>query len=150
MLWPTNADVAERSVAFSKQLALVMKAESMRLEDAELTRYNGGNFPGIARNAYGLLGSERIENGEPAPVGGSVLFEISGQSDDPLPARERSRRVDLAEELLWAALEATADGSVQRVNPALADLLILPQQEPIPSADSAAASAQRLDMTIRD
>ncbi|MGI8574536.1 MAG: M14 family zinc carboxypeptidase [Egibacteraceae bacterium] len=150
VLWPTNEDVSEEVVAFSKQLALIMKVASMRQPNAELTRYNGGNFAGIARNAYGLLGSERVDD-ESAPVGGSVLFEISGQSQHPLAPQERSRRVDVAEDLLWAALEATASGSVQNVNPALADLLILPQQERIPSGNGAAAAGpMKLDMTVRD
>ena len=158
VLWPTNEDVADEVVTYSKQLALVMKRASFGLEDAELTRYNGGDYPGIARNAYGLLGTQRVEAGEEGPVGGSILLEISGQSDDPLEPEERARRAGIATELVFATLEATADGSVQRVNPELAELLILPQQESLPGELGAASEpeggaledASTLDMTVRD
>lgn len=141
VLWPTNGDVAPEAVDLSKQLTLVMKGLSLRLDGSEMTRYEGGDFPGIARNAYGLLGSARVAAGEPAPVGGSVLLEVSGQAEDDLSRRERRRRSRDATKLLWEALSTTADGSLYRVDPALAELLILPQQERLPS--EAAASAER-------
>jgi hypothetical protein len=62
-------------------MSLIMKKRAMELGFAEITRHVGGDFPGIARNAYGLLGTTRIEGGETAPVGGSVLLEVLGQTE---------------------------------------------------------------------
>lgn len=153
VLWPLNENVAPEVVEYSQQLALIMKRESLTNPDSELTRYNGGTYAGIARNAYGLLGSQRVADGEEYPVGGSILLEISGNSGDPLTPQEQSRRVGVASDLVWSVLDATADGSVANVNPALAEFLILPQQERIPDepgAVSAQVLPEDLDMTVRD
>lgn len=131
ILWPTNEEVHPDAVDFSKQITLVMKKRSQELGNMEFTNYlfrnsagvalRGGGFPGIARNAYGLLGSARIAAGEAGPVGGSILVEIRGQGQKSIGMLKNNAR-----ELLEAVLRATADGSLFDEDPAEADLLLPP------------------------
>lgn len=129
ILWPTNESVDPGALDFSKQIALVMKKRSMELGNMEITRFVGGDFPGIARNAYGLFGSERLTSGEPGPLGGSVLVEILGQTEGSLNFNLGQKAIGMlrnnARELLEAALLATADDSVLAEDPAEVDELIL-------------------------
>ncbi len=129
ILWPTNVAVAPAAVALSQQMALIMKKRSMQLGYAEITRYVGGDFPGIARNAYGLMGTTRIEGGETGPLGGSVLVEILGQTEGSinfnLGQKAHGMLRNVARELVTAVLEATADGSLFAEDPAQVDELIL-------------------------
>lgn len=128
VLWPTNDDVNEQSRDLSKQLALAMKLRSLELGYSEMTRYVGGDFPGIARNAYGLLGNERIAAGETV-AGGSVLVEISGQTEGGLSTNIGQKSIGMlvneARSILWAALDGTADGSLFDLDPERAEELIL-------------------------
>jgi hypothetical protein len=131
-LWPTNEDVREEAVDLSKQLVLAMKLRSLELGHSELTRYNGGSFPGIARNAYGLIATDRIvEGGEIA--GGSVLLEISGQTEGDLDTligqKAIGKSVTEVRQLLLAVLDATADGSLFELDPDLVDELVLANDE---------------------
>lgn len=117
LTWPTNEDVDEAARDLSKQLAIVMKKRSLELGNMELTNYirqrsdgsfiRGGPFTGIARNAFGLLGTERILGGETGPVGGSVLVEIRGQGQKSIGMLKNNAR-----EIVWSVLAATADGSL--------------------------------------
>ena len=129
ILWPTNAEVEPAALELSQQMALIMKKRSIELGYAEITRFNGGDFPGIARNAYGLLGSERILNGELDPVGGSVLLEILGQTEGSLNFNLGQKSIgklrNVAGELVLAVIEATADGSVFLEDVGEVDNLIL-------------------------
>ncbi len=117
ILWPTNGDVAVGAVNLSKQMTLVMKKRSLEIGNVELTRYNGGDFPGIARNAYGLLG------------GGSVLFEVVGQIEGSGFINNGQKAIGKLRsgvtKILLALLEATADGSLYAEDPDDADTLIL-------------------------
>lgn len=130
ILWPTNDNVADQAVDLSKQMTLVMKKRSIELGNMEITRYVGGDFPGIARNAYGLLGTERLNQNEQGPLGGSVLVEILGQTEGSLNFNLGQKAIGMlknnARELLEAVLEATADGSLFDEDPADVDTLILP------------------------
>jgi hypothetical protein len=129
ILWPTNEDVHPIAVNLSKQMCVVIKERSLELGNMELTNYarvrsdgsftRGGGFPGIARNAYGLLGTERIIAGEPGPLGGSILVEIRGQGQKSIGMLKNNAR-----EIMEAVLEATADGSLFIVDPAEADVLL--------------------------
>lgn len=128
--WPTNEEVDEGARDLSKQMTVVMKQRSLELGNMEITNYirqradgsfiRGGPFPGIARNAFGLLGTERIDAGEPGPVGGSVLVEIRGQGQKSIGMLKNNAR-----ELILSVLGATADGSLFDIDPALA-LELLP------------------------
>lgn len=117
ILWPTNPDVAIPAVDLSKQMALVMKKRSLEIGNVELTRYNGGSFAGIARNAYGLLG------------GGSILFEVVGQIEGSPSINNGQKAIGKLKsgitKLLLSLLEATADGSLRDEDPAEANILIL-------------------------
>ena len=128
ILWPTNEDVNEQAVNLSKQLTLVMKKRSLELGNMEFTRYNGGTFPGIARNAYGLIANERIDAGE-SNVGGSVLVEIMGQIEGSGLINIGQKAIGMlrnnAREILMSVLNATADGSLYEENPTDVDALIL-------------------------
>ena len=117
ILWPTNADVLVDDVDLSKQMTIVMKKRSLEIGNVELTRYNGGDFPGIARNAYGLLG------------GGSVLFEVAGQIEGSPSINNGQKAIGKLKsgvrKILLSLLEATADGSLFDENPDEANTLIL-------------------------
>ena len=132
VLWPTNTDVDPAAVDFSKQLALTMKLASLEKGFSEMDRYNGGSFPGIARNAYGLAANERIAAGE-TNVGGSVLVEISGQTEGTGDSLIGQKAIGMlnneARLILSAALTATADGSIYELDPNLVDELILDVDE---------------------
>ena len=129
ILWPTNEDVAEEVRDYSKQLALVMKKRSMEIGNVELTRYNGGSFAGIARNAYGLRGTERLTSGETGPLGGSILFEVAGQIEGSVFINNGQKAIGKLRsgvtKIMMSMLEATADGSVLEEDPAEAEVIIL-------------------------
>jgi hypothetical protein len=129
ILWPTNEDVAEEARDLSKQMCIVIKKRSLELGNMELTNYarlrsdgsfsRGGGFAGIARNAYGLLGTERLDAGEPGPLGGSILVEIRGQGQKSMGMLKNNAR-----EIMQVVLESTADGSLFFEDPAEADILL--------------------------
>ena len=131
ILWPTNEDVAEVARDLSKQMTVVIKQRSLELGYFEVTNYlfrsaagnalRGGGFPGIARNAYGLLGTERIFAGELGPVGGSILVEIRGQGQKSIGMLKNAAR-----ETMMVVLRQTADGSLFDIDPSLSDTLLPP------------------------
>lgn len=129
VLWPTVDGIAPEALELSNQLALVMKLRSMELGSMELTRYSGDDFPGIARDADGLVGSARLAAGEPGPLGGSVLVEISGQTEgtlDTLSGQKASGYLnDNAREIMEAVLTATAAGSSFALDADRVDELLL-------------------------
>ena len=135
--WPTNADVAEEAVDLSKQMALVMKKRSMEIGHMEVTNYyyqrpdgsirRGGGEPGIARNAYALLASERLAKGAEGPLGGSILMEITGLNSRGQKSIGMLR--NNVREMLEALLVASADGSLLTEDPAEAEHLLRPGQE---------------------
>ena len=117
ILWPTNPDVSTDAVDLSKQMALVMKKRSLEIGNVELTRYNGGSFAGIARNAYGLRG------------GGSVLFEVAGQIEGSPSINNGQKAIGKLKsgikKILLSLLEATADETLDDEIPSEASTLIL-------------------------
>lgn len=131
ILWPTNEDVDEGARNLSKQMTIAIKERSLELGYFEVTSYlyrnqagavlRGGGFPGIARNAYGLLGTERILAGEPGPLGGSILVEIRGQGQ-----KSKGMLKNAAREAMMSVLKKTADGSLFDINPLLSDTLLPP------------------------
>jgi len=135
--WPTHPDVAPEAVALSKQLAIAMKQRSLQLGFMEITNYyhehpngdvrRGGGDPGIARNAYGLLGSERLAAGDEGPLGGSILMEIGGLNSRDQKSVGMLR--NNVREMLEAVLVATANGSLMAIDPAEADRFLPPGQE---------------------
>lgn len=106
MFWPINPDVEEDVQDLSKRLVYTMYEKLSRYDRANYTRYPGGTFAGIARNAHALAGH------------GSVLFELSAGT-----LGDREFRIRQAFEGLLAAVDATADGSLYDVDPESVDEL---------------------------
>lgn len=129
ILWPTDEEVDEGARDLSKQMTPVMKKRSLEIGNVQLTRYDGGSFPGIARNAYGLLG------------GGSVLFEAAGQTEGSVFINNGQKAMGKLKngvrKILLSLLEATADGTLYEEVPAEAETLILDNDVflPNPRAD---------------
>ncbi len=103
-LWPTNPGVKPSDVAFAKQIAVVAQ-KSINGNGGYVSQYPGGDYEGIARNGYGLLGS------------GSVLIELSA-----IPDREQAQISDALASML-AIAQTAADGSVRKIDPAKADAI---------------------------
>lgn len=104
-MWPNAVDTAAElgiedqfadAIELSKRAVSVMVDELDQYGFANITRYPGTTTPGIARNAYGLLGS------------GSVLFEMRGGID----AKSNGYIARTAELAGMSLLQAAADGSL--------------------------------------
>jgi hypothetical protein len=104
IMWPNAEEEAERlgiadefaeTITRSQRAVSVMLTELEQYGYANITRYPSTSTPGIARNAYGLLGSA------------SVLFEMRGGMD----AKSNGYIAKTAEVAGMAVLEAVADGS---------------------------------------
>ncbi|HEX7276860.1 MAG TPA: M14 family zinc carboxypeptidase [Acidimicrobiales bacterium] len=94
------ADEFAATVTRSQRAVSVMLTELEQHGYANITRYPSTSTPGIARNAYGLLGSA------------SVLFEMRGDID----AKSNGYIAKTAEVAGLAVLEAVADGSWETVS----------------------------------
>lgn len=103
-MWPNATEEAERlgiADQFAETITRSQRAVSVILTSLEqygyanITRYPSTTTPGIARNAYGLLGSA------------SVLFEMRGDID----AKSNGYIAKTAEVAGMELLEAVADGS---------------------------------------
>ncbi|WP_245776053.1 M14 family zinc carboxypeptidase [Saccharopolyspora flava] len=112
LMWPTTPGVAAEPLTLAKQVSVVART-AMDAGGANVSQYPGGDYQGIARNAYGLLGS------------GSVLIELS----DMGPDHEQSQ-ITSALTSMHAITNATADGSLHNTDPAEADT-IPPRGEPL-------------------
>ncbi|WP_162144906.1 M14 family zinc carboxypeptidase [Arthrobacter castelli] len=102
-MWPNALEEAENlgiSEEFADTIVRSKKAVSVLLQEldqygyANVTRYPSTTTPGIARNAYGLLGSA------------SVLFEMRGG----IGAKSNGYITKTAERAGMSVLEAVADG----------------------------------------
>lgn len=100
MFWPINPNVDEEVRDLSKQVVYTMYDELSEFDRANYTRYPGGTFGGIARNGHGLAGY------------GSVLFELSAGT-----LGDREFRIRQVFEAVLAAAHATADGSLDDIDP---------------------------------
>ncbi|TWF95196.1 M14 family zinc carboxypeptidase [Saccharopolyspora dendranthemae] len=114
LMWPTTPGVAAEPLELAKQVSVVART-AMDSGGANVSQYPGGDYRGIARNAYGLLGS------------GSVLIELS----DMGPEHEQFQ-ISSALASMHAIANTTADGSVNDVDPTRADQ-IPPRGDPLPS-----------------
>ncbi|RRO14274.1 peptidase M14 [Saccharopolyspora rhizosphaerae] len=117
LMWPTHPDVAEGPLNLAKQVSVVART-AMDEGGANVSQYPGGDYQGIARNAYGLLG------------GGSVLIELSDMG-----AEHEQFQISSALASMHAIANAAADGSVNDVDPAEADA-IPPRGEPITAVNA--------------
>jgi hypothetical protein len=123
VLWPTSPLAGAAAVAGSRQVA-VRNVDAMTfLAGANVTRYPGGDYEGIARNGYGILGSA------------SLLVELSNLPEDQVDFQIRSAFVSMI-----ATAQGAADGSLWRIDPARADTI--PARGPaLPDATTAAEDA---------
>ncbi|HEY0447761.1 M14 family zinc carboxypeptidase [Actinophytocola sp.] len=119
LLWPTNAGVSPALVDAAKQVTVVAQQTIDRVAGGNASQYPGGDYEGIARNAYGLRGSA------------SVLLELSAMG-----AAHEQDQIRSAYLVMLAIAQTAADGSLHRVDPARADA-IPPRGEPIRSVTAA-------------
>lgn len=115
-MWPNAVDTAaelgilpefEAAITLSKQVVSTMVTELSQYGYANITRYPGTETPGIARNAYGLLGS------------GSVLFEMRGG----IYTQSNGYITKTAYQAAKAVVDAATDGSLFTASTAPADNL---------------------------
>ncbi len=115
-LWP-NAEAAAQelgvedrfndAVSLAKKVVSVMVTELDQYGYANITRYPGTTTPGIARNAYGLLGA------------GSVLFEMRGG----IGTKSNGYITKTAYKAAKSVVAAMADSSLYTADIAVADAL---------------------------
>lgn len=118
LLWPTSPLAPSAAVTASRRLAVRDYDAMTGLAGANVTRYPGGDYEGIARNAYGILGSA------------SLLVELSD-----LPAEQVEFQIRTAYLSMIATAQGAADGSLWRADPARADTV--PERGPaLPGAAS--------------
>jgi hypothetical protein len=120
LLWPTNANVSPALVDAAKQVTVVAQQTIDRVARGNVSQYPGGDYEGIARNAYGLRGSA------------SVLLELSAIADE-------QSQIRAAYLVMLAVAQTAADGSVRRIDPARADAIPL-RGDPIRAAATGADS----------
>jgi predicted deacylase len=115
-MWPNAVDTAvelgiedefAEAITLSKQVVATMVTALEPYGYANITRYPGTETPGIARNAYGLLGA------------GSVLFEMRGG----MYTQSNGYITKTAYEAGMAVVEAAADGSLWTTSTDAADAL---------------------------
>ncbi|GGQ56405.1 M14 family zinc carboxypeptidase [Couchioplanes azureus] len=125
VLWPTSTLAGEAAVTRSRQLT-VRNADVLTVAaGANVTRYPGGDYEGIARNAYGILGSA------------SLLVELSD-----LPPEQVDFQIRTAFTSMIATAQGAAGGGLWRTDPTRADAIpergpSLPDATPQPHADAA-------------
>lgn len=124
LMWPTAADVTPDDIALAKQISVVAQ-RSMDEGGANVSQYPGGDYQGIARNAYGLRGS------------GSVLIELSDMG-----AEHEQAQIISALRSMHAIARSAADGSLGTLDPAEAEA-IPPRGAPLPQ--TAVMGAARSD-----
>ncbi len=115
-LWPNATAAAEElgrtdefaeAVELSKRVVSTMATELDQYGFANLTLYPGTTTPGIARNAYGLLGA------------GSVLFEMRGG----IGTKSNGYIAKTAYHAAKSVVEAAADGSLYEADITIAENL---------------------------
>ncbi|MGH8893388.1 MAG: M14 family zinc carboxypeptidase [Actinomycetes bacterium] len=125
VMWPNAEAEAERlgiaeqfagTVHLSKQIVSTILPALEQYGHANITRYPSTTTPGIARNAYGLLGS------------GSVLYEARGDIG-PQSNGYLTKQAYIAG---MSVLQAAADGSLWTTSTAPADN-IRERGEPVPN-----------------
>lgn len=105
VLWPLHEDVPAETRELGKQLSRLAYDKAHQFGNSTPTRFPGGGTLGVARNSHGVEGVA------------SMLLETRGHIGQK--SQGQLVRNELA--IISALIEATADGSVYEVNPALAD-----------------------------
>ena len=118
IMWPTNPATSPDAVNRSKQVAVLSHDVLTRGLGAGVSQYPGTDYEGIARNAYGMLGSA------------SVLVELSD-----LGQEWEEFQITSAYLSMLATVVAAGDGSLQQIDPARADQ-IPPRGPAVPDAQA--------------
>ncbi|RCV47456.1 M14 family zinc carboxypeptidase, partial [Marinitenerispora sediminis] len=126
LLWPTHPDTTTDATTLSQQVT-VTAHRAMTRAGGNVSLYPGGDYRGIARNAYGLLGD------------GSVLIELSAMGPQHEQAQIRS-----ALAAMTAIATTAATGDLDDIDPADADT-IPPRGQPIPANAARTTSTDALD-----
>jgi hypothetical protein len=108
IMWPTSPATTPDAVNRSKQVVAQTFDVLTRGLGAVVSQYPGGDYEGIARNAYGILGSA------------SMLMELSS-----LPKDREEFQIASAYAVMLAVASAAGDGSLTRVDPTRADTIPL-------------------------
>ncbi len=111
IFWPNHPDVPADALRRSKQVA-VRVHDAFTGAGAVVSQYPGGEYQGIARNAYGLRGSA------------SLLVELSS-----LPPELERFQVRTAYESMIDLAEAAGFGRLDAIDPAAADEIPLRGEE---------------------
>jgi len=109
MMWPLSEGVDPEVVDDSKRATAIIADAVSAYGHAEVSKFPGGTAPGIARNAYGLLGSA------------TVLIEQRGQEE--MGQKGIGYMVKQAYVSMFSVVGALADGTFDDVDPAEADAL---------------------------
>lgn len=120
--WPTNPAVSADALRRSRQAA-VRVHDAFTGTGAVVSQYPGGDYEGIARNAYGLRGSA------------SVLVELSD-----LPAQRQRFQIHSAYVSMVELAQAAGDGRLAGIDPARA-AAIPPRGPQLPGLAETAAEA---------
>jgi predicted deacylase len=108
MFWPRPEGGAQQdAIDRSKQVTWLMYETLEHYGFAEVSQYPGGPEPGIARNAYGALGSA------------SVLVELRGD----IGQKSSGYLIRTAYVAMFSLLEAASEGTLSGIDPALADTI---------------------------
>jgi murein tripeptide amidase MpaA len=105
VFWPNNPDVESDVIDCSRQVAVTHADAVQDKGHANVSLYPGGTIAGIARNAFGLLGSC------------SVLVEFRGG----IGQKSSGYLIRQAYDGMYATLAAAADGSLWTIDPARGD-----------------------------
>ena len=124
ILWPTNPQAQPPAVTRSRQVAVRNYDAMTSVAGANVTRYPGELYEGIARNAYGILGSA------------SLLVELSGSPIANLSAEQVEFQIRTAFVSMIATAQGAADRTLWLVNEARADA-IPPRGRALPNPTTA-------------
>jgi hypothetical protein len=125
ILWPTTPLASAAAVTRGKQLAVRNYDAMTHIARANVTQYPGGDYEGIARNAYGILGSA------------SLLVELSD-----LPEERTDFQIRTAYVSMLATVQGAADGTLWWADPDRAEAIpdrgpSLPDSSELLRADAA-------------
>jgi len=110
MFWPrADAGAGQDAIDRSKQVTYLMYETLQHYGYAEVSQYPGTQPRGIARNAYGALGSA------------SVLVELRGD----IGQKSSGYLIRTAYVAMFSVLEAATEGMLPGIDPALADTIPL-------------------------
>jgi predicted deacylase len=108
MFWPrADAGAGQDAINRSKQVTYLMYETLQHYGFAEVSQYPGTAPPGIARNAYGALGSA------------SVLVELRGD----IGQKSSGYLIRTAYVAMFSVLDAATEGTLSSIDPALADTI---------------------------